>query len=294
MQEHVDDVGLYACAQIRQMLVNKIRVAPDFLVQEIADRGFESRKTEIQTGHLRLFEAEAFGIAFAGKAVDLGTTRIGQSEHFGAFVEGLSSGIVQGLAKHFHVPGAGDPNELGMPAADGQAEEGEGGKGRLDEMGQDVGLHVVHPNQGNAPAKGQALGEAHAHQQAAKQSGALGDRNGIDGGFALQGAFAGHAGIFQDRVDERKDMALMGSGGQFRHHAPVALVDLLACLTLRNDALAIPEGGGCIVAGAFDAQNAGAFCRHGHGGLGLDGGMARGPGTQKRCAVGPKNNPRQG
>ena len=74
-----------------------------------------------------LGEGEGVGVAYLGQLVDDGTARVGQTEDFGSFVEGLTSSIVDGLADDFHVEIVLHHHDLGVAARDGETQEREVG-----------------------------------------------------------------------------------------------------------------------------------------------------------------------
>jgi hypothetical protein len=52
---------------------------------------------------MRFAETETPGIARLREPVDMRTARIRESHNFGAFVESLSGGIINGLAEYLHL-----------------------------------------------------------------------------------------------------------------------------------------------------------------------------------------------
>ena len=94
-------------------------------------------------------------VALSRQAVDDGASGIAQSHHFGAFVDGLTSGIIDGLSEHLHVIIGIDPDNLSVATAHQQTKEGHG-RSRgiivafLDEMRHDMSLQMVDINERNA------------------------------------------------------------------------------------------------------------------------------------------------
>ena len=108
---------------------------------------------------------------------------------------------------------------------------------------------MVHRHQGQARGQGQPLGEVHPHQQRADEPRGVGDGDGVHLGelFAapLQGLLHhGHNGL------------AVAAGGDFRHHAAVDFVLLHLGGHHRGEDFppVLHQGGGGLVAGAFNAQ----------------------------------------
>ena len=87
------------------------------------------RKTEVKPGKRRRRKRETTSIAAPRHPVDQGAAGIGQSNHFGALVEGFARGVIERGADHFHAIGCLNQDELGVTTAHREVEEGKGRHG---------------------------------------------------------------------------------------------------------------------------------------------------------------------
>ncbi len=123
-----------------------------------------------------------------GGGADRRTPRIRQSQQPSHLVEGLARRVVDGLAEQCIAPVVAHQDELGMSAADHEAEQRErrlrgewlGGGGIGQPVGIDVALDVVHANQRQVVRHGKRLRHVDAHQQRADEPRPVGDRHGVE------------------------------------------------------------------------------------------------------------------
>ena len=151
-KKDVDDALLERCAEVRQFPFHECRVLGEALTNDAVERGLDPTETHVEAIYSGRWKAEAIWIPGTCMRIDQGPSGIGQAKDLRALVEGLPSGVVHGGAHHLHVQLPPDQNDQRMPAAHGQVEKGERRRHMVpfvaDEMGKDMGLHVVNPEQG--------------------------------------------------------------------------------------------------------------------------------------------------
>ena len=112
-------------------------------------------------------------------------------------------------------------------------------------MREDVSLQVVGFYQGDAQSHGHAFGKRHADEERAHQSGA--ERHGDGREIALL-----DIGLFERLVNDRHDVLLVGTRGQFGHNASVGLMDGLAGRHVAEQHAVLHDSGrGVVAAGLY-------------------------------------------
>lgn len=171
-------------------------------------------------------EAEALRIALGGQTVDVRPSGIGETHYLGALVERFAGGVVDGLAKNFHIVVVLYQNQLGIATGDKQAEKRVFRHAVVwfaaHEMAEHMAMEVVYVDDGDAQTQRKPFGKGGAHKQRTQQSRATGERYGRKIGLA-------YARAAYCRVDYRHDVLLVGARCQFRYHAAVFLVNALGC-----------------------------------------------------------------
>ena len=119
-----------------------------------------------------------------------------------------------------------------------------------DKRRQKVGFHVMHADGGHVEAEGQRTAHHRADHQSADQAGARRERHRID-------VHRTAAGVVEERVQQRHDLAHVVAGCEFRHHAAVQGVQFdLAVEGVGEQAGArVVEGDAGLVAGCLDAED---------------------------------------
>ncbi len=136
-----------------------------------------------------------------------------------------------------------------MSAADDQADAGEDVASGRQASGVDVALDVIDADQRHVQAHREHLGGADADQQSADQP-----RRIVDGDAA--DVFEAYRRLLQRLVDDRQQTLQMGAGGDLRHDAAEAGVQI----GLRGDdagenhQLVGEDGRRRFVTGGFDGQ----------------------------------------
>src|SRR5690606_23648823 len=90
-------------AYVVQVLGYKVGIFFGFPLYKIEDTGLQSAKTKVEALYLGPWKGKCVRVPQFCVTVDQGAARIGQSQDLGAFVEGLSHGIVQGFPQYFHI-----------------------------------------------------------------------------------------------------------------------------------------------------------------------------------------------
>ncbi len=126
LKEDVDDGLLEGGSQVGFILLNEPGIFPELVAQEIEEICFESAEAVVESGYGRFGEGEAVGVALFGQLIDVGAAGVRKAHHLGALVEGLTGGVVDGLADDLHVEMIPDQDDLGVSARDEEAEERKG------------------------------------------------------------------------------------------------------------------------------------------------------------------------
>ena len=124
-------------------------------------------------------EGDGRRVAGGGELVDDGASRVAQAEVASHLVEGFSGGVVQRLAEDLVQAVVEHVDEHGVAAGDDKRDRRRCGLGVLQEVGVDVGLQVVHADQGYFQEGRQRLGRGDADDQRPHQPGADRDRDGV-------------------------------------------------------------------------------------------------------------------
>ena len=218
----------------------------------VQGEGLEAAEAEVQARPVRHGprKAEAVGVAMRGAGRNLRTARIAQPQHLGGLVKGFANGVVQGLAKHFVAPDALHLDQLGVAAGDQQGNEGQRRRLSLQQRGQQMRLHVMHRNGGNAQAPGQSAPKRRPNQQGAVQPGTSGVGNAVQ-------VAKRRAALLQGGFHQGRDFAYVVPRGQLRHHAAEGRVPLhLAVQQIGQQApLRFVEGYAGFIAGGFDSKH---------------------------------------
>ena len=113
-----------------------------------------------------------------------------------------------------------------------------------------VGLDVVDGDEAFLPGEGEAFGGGDADEEAADESGAVGDGDGVELGLGV-----GDAGSGEGFGDDGIEGFEMGAGGDFGDDAAELGVEVdLGTDDIGEDLAAIADdGGGGFIAGGFDS-----------------------------------------
>jgi hypothetical protein len=183
-----------------------------------------------QHGRLETGEAEIVGTRrarsreprrrrrVARRRADGGSTRIWQAEQPPDLVERLARRVVDGLAEQRVAPMVVHQHELGVAAADDEAEQRERRFGRLrgrgiafeQPVGVDMTLDMVHADEGQIVAHRQRLGDVDADQQRADQAGPARHRHRVE-------ILPAGTGLLERRLEGGHDPAQLLAGGHLRH-----------------------------------------------------------------------------
>ncbi len=139
---------------------------------------------------------------------------------------------------------------MGVASADDEGDEGVGvGERRVHEDGVDVAFEVVDGDEGEVGSEGEGFGEADADEERAGEARAFGDGDGGEVGVLDARALHGFA-------DDGDDGAEVFARGEFGDDAAVVAVDELRGDHVGEDFVAVADdGGGGLVAGAFDTED---------------------------------------
>ena len=253
VQQDVDQRLLERCAEVLLVLLQEVRIFRHLVPDEIEQRSLHAAETVIQSFNVRLRELEARRISLLCKPVDNRTAGITQAQHLGTFVERLPHRVVDGLSEDLEMQGVVHPHDLGVAAADQQAEVREGGlPDRLaflpDECGQQMSLKMVYHDQRDLKRQPHRLRERRSDQQGTQQSGAAGESNGSQFGWL-------YARTGKRFADHRDDVELVRTGRQFRHHTAERAVHVLAGDDVGEQYTVADDGRRGVVAGGFNAKD---------------------------------------
>ena len=144
-------------------------------------------------------------------AVDLRSAGVGQSENPGDLVEGLTGGVVEGLAEKLHIAHEiAHEQQRGVSAADQQRDGGVFDVLAGEQIGGDVPDEVVDGVQRLVEADGERLGGADADHERSGQTRPARDGHGIHVG-------EGDAGLGDGCVDRRLQSFEVRPGGDLGH-----------------------------------------------------------------------------
>ena len=98
LHQYVNDGAFKRGCQILFMVFNKVGVFLNLVAQEIQKRCFQSRKTIVKSGYVRLGKFVGVGIALTCEFVNDRSARIEKSHHLGAFIHCFARSIVNSLS----------------------------------------------------------------------------------------------------------------------------------------------------------------------------------------------------
>ncbi len=183
---------------------------------------------------------------------------VGQAEQLRHLVEGFADGVVDGRAEAQIIADAPDGDELGVAAGHEQEQIREG-KPVGEARGQRVGFEMIDGDEGLAAGQRQRLRHGEPDDDAADEAGTGGGGDAVEVGEP-------DAGVLQRAHDQPVEHLDMRARGDLRHDAAEGgVLGDLAHHLVREDLAAAAggkphDGGGGLVAGGFNAENA-------HGGL---------------------------
>ena len=149
-------------------------------VHGVDEGRFQPRKAEIiRAGGVRRGQPDCAGIALLGQLVQQRAARVGQMQHARSLVKGLARRVILRAAQQPVYAVILHHQDMAVPAAGHQADKGRGQLRMRKVIGADVPLDVIDRNQRLIRRIGQRLGAAHARQQRAYQTGAVGDADGV-------------------------------------------------------------------------------------------------------------------
>src|SRR6201999_590292 len=121
---------------------------------------------------------DRFRVAAFRLFLDQRAAGIAETEQARRLVEGLTGGVVEGLAEDLVAAVVADRGEQGVAAGGDQAEEGRLERLRLEKVGGDVALQVVDRDQRQPARGGDRLRSGDADQERTDQArpGGRGDR----------------------------------------------------------------------------------------------------------------------
>ena len=103
IHQDIYDGSFQRCRQIRLVMFDEIGVVLHPVAQRVKKRGLKSAETIIQPWNMRFAKREGFRITLPSQLVNNRTTRISQSHHLRAFVNGFTGGIINSLPQNFHI-----------------------------------------------------------------------------------------------------------------------------------------------------------------------------------------------
>ena len=225
------------------------------LVDRVQEGGLQAGEAEVVlTVRMGMRQLQRLVVALVGQPVQPRAAGIGQVQHAGRLVEGLARRVVLGAADQAVDAVVLHREQVAVPTADRQAQEGRLQLRKGQVVGADVPLDVVHRHQGLSAGKGQALHVADADQQRAHQARAAGHRQGVD---SLQR----HPRLPERGVHDLAHLLHMGAGGDLRHHAAVqgVQVDLRIHRVGQDLPPVLHHGRRRLVAGSLQRQDADVF-----------------------------------
>ena len=215
--------------------------------------GLQAGKAHVEAGAVqqRTRQRHARGVARRRLDLDRGPAGLAEAQDLRDLVERLAGRVVDGAAKAGEIVGPVHPQELAVAARYQQHEvwkrDPVGQPGRQRVPGKVVHAHQRQPGPGGDP-----LGQHHPRHDPADQPRPRRDRDPVKVGQR-------HARLCQRLFDAQVQTFGMGAGGDFRHHAAeIRMQRRLSRDDRRQDqgrAVArAHDGGGAVVATAFDAQ----------------------------------------
>ena len=147
-------------------------------------------------------EKVRIGLAALAQSVEKSAAGVGKAGHFGELVAGLTGGVVDGLAQHFHLRGAFHAVKMRVSAGNEHAQR------RpcdfvFQACRQKVPVQVVHTDEGDVVGEGEGFGKGHAYQQTAHEARAAGDGDAVDAFPRIRA----EVGLGEEAVEERTDEA---------------------------------------------------------------------------------------
>ncbi len=206
---------------------------------------------------LRQVERDCERVAEGREGVHPGAAGVGQAEQLGDLVKSLAGGVVHRAADVAVAPEtilvAVSEVEVAVAAGDHGGEQGTGVGEVLFGLEKDrlnVAFEVVDGDQGQIGAEGKRLGEADTHQQGAGEARAFRDGDGPEVAV-VRDACPAHG--FADDGDH---VAQVLAAGKFGDDAAVVGVHQLRGDDVgKHGATVRDDGGGGLVAGAFDSED---------------------------------------
>ena len=218
--------------------------------------GFESRETEFEPGTIDHGTRKVVlpRATRHGQLRKLRSAGIGQAEQLRTFVESLARRIVTRLAEQRVRTDRARLDQHGVTAGHQQRQMRKRRRIGLEQRREQMPLEMVNADRRHAPGIGQRTRECRATEQRADQSGSGGVRDAVD--VRSRGSRPR-----QRRLDQRQQALHVVARGKLGHHATVNTVqiDLREQLVREQPAVRVEHGGGGLVAGGFDGQNAHGF-----------------------------------
>ena len=151
-----------------------------FLIpQVIQQRGFQATETEIEpsTVQVRTRKPDHRRITRLRQTIECRTTRVGESQHLGAFIKRLSRGVIKGFSQQPVFAALGDVIQVGMPSGHHEHDAGSHEIGIFQPRRGNMPFQMMHADTRHAQGVCQGLSETHPDDQRTRKSGPLRDRN---------------------------------------------------------------------------------------------------------------------
>ncbi len=231
-------------------------------------------------------------VSAGSELADHGAAGVSQAERLGHLVEGLPHRVVDGGAENLVVAPRAHVHEHGVAAGDEARHEGRLQAGRLEEVGHEVALEVVHGNERQVSGRAEALGEGDAHHERTHEARPRRHADGREVGRRQRVDAEVGARLREGLLKDADDGLGVLAAGDLGHDAAEARVevDLGGHDARAHDAVGVGHGHGRLVAGGLDGEDERAGGGDGLGGLGgarrrLDGPRADGR-ARRRIVVG--------
>ena len=175
---------------------------------------------------------------------------IRQAKHLGDLVEGFAGGVVERFPEHLVAPDAIGADQLAVAARNQQGEKGKRQPAAFEQRREQMPLHVVDAEGGDAKPLRQRAPDGSPHEQGADEPGAggIGDAAEI---------IEREAGVGEHFPDQGQCLAHMVSRRQFGNNATVTGMnpDLAVKPVREQTPLAAIQPDAGLVARGFNAQN---------------------------------------
>ncbi len=262
--QHLDDGLLELRRQVVPRALQSAFLLFLDLRHEQREGGLEAAEGEIEPGGIlrtvgcpqhRARERVTPGPASRRRALDLGPSGILEAEAARHFVERLAGRVITRLAQQCVPTPLRHPEKQGVPPAHQERHERGLGLGVLEGVGEQVGLHVVDPDDRKALAERQSLGPVDAHQKAA-------DEAGTGRHADTRQLIRRHARLLQRRFDDQVELTDVRAGRDLGDDPAESAVHILGSDDVTSDLPILDDPRGCLIARGLDPEDGTAFPGH--------------------------------